>query len=65
MKQARSFLLLLLAAVLFTGCADLTQPPPKTRSETEAELRAGKVPDNVRDPRPEMPPMGPLSMPMR
>jgi hypothetical protein len=63
MKQATP--LLVLAAVVCTGCAALTQSPPKTPRETEAEARAGKVPDSVRDPRPEMPPMGPLAMPMR
>lgn len=53
---------LLLGAVLLAGCE---AGPPKTRQETEAEARAGKVPDNLRDTRPEMPPMGPLGMPMR
>lgn len=32
----------------------------------EAEARTNQmVPDNIRDPRPDMPPVGPLSMPMR
>jgi hypothetical protein len=62
MKTLFTGILMLLAAALFAGCA---AGPPKTPQEIEAEARAGKVPDSIRDPRPEMPGMGPLSMPMR
>lgn len=55
----------LLVAVLLSACAAPTTPPAKTRQQLEAEARAGKVPDNLSDPRPEMPGMGPLGMPMR
>jgi hypothetical protein len=55
----------LLVTVLVSACAATTAPPPKTRQQLEAEARAGKVPDNLSDPRPEMPGMGPLGMPMR
>jgi hypothetical protein len=66
MKPASTATLILLAAALLPGCNVLTdKSPPKTRQEMEAETRAGKVPDTLRDPRPEMPPMGPLGMPMR
>lgn len=59
--------LILLTAALLTGCAVLEdKSPPKSKREMEAEARSGQVvPDTLRDPRPEMPPMGPLSMPMR
>ncbi|MDB6007200.1 MAG: hypothetical protein JWR15_4187 [Prosthecobacter sp.] len=59
--------LLLLAAAFFTGCAVIEdKSPPKTEREMEAEARrTHTVPDNIRDPRPEMPPVGPLGMPMR
>ena len=64
MNHART---LLLAAALLPACSALTEKSaPKSKSEMEAEARSGQVvPDNLRDPRPEMPPMGPLSMPMR
>ncbi len=62
MKTLFTGLSILLVAASFSGC---TTAPPKTTQEIEAEARAGKVPDNLRDPRPEMPGMGPLSMPMR
>ncbi|HRH98456.1 MAG TPA: hypothetical protein PLB55_21120 [Prosthecobacter sp.] len=66
MKQAHPGLILLLAAALLPGCSALSDPsPPKTLRETQAEALSGQVPDNVRDPRPQMPPMGPLAMPMR
>lgn len=66
MNTTHASVLILLIAVLLSACTAPTDPsPPKTRSETEAEARAGVVPDNLRDPRPEMPPMGPLGMPMR
>ncbi|MCF7786166.1 MAG: hypothetical protein K9N47_08585 [Prosthecobacter sp.] len=66
MNPAHS-VILLLTAVLFTGCAVLEdKSPPKTEREMEEEARlTHTVPDNIRDPRPEMPPVGPLSMPMR
>lgn len=59
--------IILLAAALLPGCTVLTdKSPPKTEREMEAEARATHtVPDNIRDPRPEMPPVGPLGMPMR
>ena len=63
MKPLIPGIIALLVAVLLSACAAATAP--KTRQEIEAEARAGKVPDNVRDPRPEMPGMGPLGMPMR
>jgi outer membrane biogenesis lipoprotein LolB len=67
MNTASSAFLILLVAALLPGCSALTdKSPPKTRQEMEAEARAGQVvPDNLKDPRPEMPPMGPLGMPMR
>jgi len=66
MKPASSVLTFLLTAALLSSCNVLTdKSPPKTRQEMEAEALAGKVPDTLRDPRPEMPPMGPLNMPMR
>lgn len=66
MKHAHPGLILLLAAALLPGCSALSDPsPPKTPTETQAEARSGHVPDNLRDPRPEMPGVGPLSMPMR
>lgn len=59
--------LILLASALLTSCAVLEdKSPPKTEREMEEEARrTHTVPDNIRDPRPDMPPMGPLSMPMR
>jgi|GEM_PF-1058912 len=66
MKPACTAIFILLAAALLPSCKVLNdKSPPKTRQEMEAETRAGKVPDTLRDPRPEMPPMGPLGMPMR
>ena len=64
MKSIRIASLLLVAAF---GAACHTPPdgPPKTVQEMNAESRAGKVPDTVRDPRPEMPGTGPIFMPMR
>lgn len=66
MKTA-SALLTLLTAMLLPACSALTEKsPPKTEREMEEEARrTHTVPDNVRDPRPDMPPTGPLSMPMR
>lgn len=66
MKTAPS-LLILLPVLLLPACSALTEKsPPKTEREMEAEARrTHTVPDNVRDPRPDMPPTGPLSMPMR
>ncbi len=55
----------LLVTLLVSACAATSTPPAKTRQQLEAEARAGKVPDNLSDPRPEMPGMGPLGMPMR
>ena len=67
MKPAPTALILLLAAALLPACAVLSdKSPPKTEREMEAEaLTKHTVPDNVRDPRPDMPPVGPLGMPMR
>ncbi|MFO1484900.1 MAG: hypothetical protein U1F71_16175 [Verrucomicrobiaceae bacterium] len=56
---------LFLASVMFAGCTTQNEEPPKTHTETDSELRSGKVPDNLRDPRPDMPPVGPLGIPMR
>jgi hypothetical protein len=66
MKPA-PFLLILNMVVFLSGCGVLTdKSPPKTEREMEEEARrTHTVPDNIRDPRPDMPPMGPLSMPMR
>jgi hypothetical protein len=66
MKTAPTALLLLTAALL-TGCAVIEdKSPPKTEREMEDEARrTHTVPDNIRDPRPDMPPVGPLAMPMR
>lgn len=58
-------LLGLTAVLMVAACSGPSAGPPKTLQENEAEARAGKIPDNVRDPRPAMPPMGPLGMPMR
>lgn len=67
MKSAFTALVPLLAVALLPACSALTEKsPPKTEREMEAEARrTHTVPDNIRDPRPEMPPVGPLSMPMR
>ncbi|MBN8420305.1 MAG: hypothetical protein J0L73_15410 [Verrucomicrobia bacterium] len=67
MKHTTTTTLILLTAALLTGCAVLEdKSPPKTEREMEAEARrTHTVPDTIRDPRPEMPPVGPLSMPMR
>ncbi|MFN0076223.1 MAG: hypothetical protein ACKVY0_07100 [Prosthecobacter sp.] len=65
MKPLNPGIATLLVAVLLSACAAPTTPPPKTRQQLEADARAGKIPDNVSDPRPEMPGMGPLGMPMR
>ena len=66
MKPAHT-VILLLAAALLPGCKVLTdKSPPKTEREMEEEARrTHTVPDNIRDPRPDMPPVGPLGMPMR
>ncbi|MHB1079227.1 MAG: hypothetical protein ACYC67_07475 [Prosthecobacter sp.] len=66
MKHTTTTLILLTAALL-PACSVLTdKSPPKTEREMEEEARrTHTVPDTLRDPRPEMPPMGPLSMPMR
>lgn len=65
MKPLIPGITVLLTAVLLSACAAPTTPAPKTKQQLEAEARAGKVPDNLSDPRPEMPGMGPLGMPMR
>lgn len=66
MNHSPTVLIILLAAALLPACTALTDTsPPKSRQEMEAEARSGKVPDTIRDPRPEMPPVGPLGMPMR
>lgn len=58
--------LLLAFAAFIPACETTADGPPKTPQETTAEARAtGKVPDSVRDPRPEMPPTGPMFQPMR
>ena len=66
MKPAYTVILLLSAALL-PACSALTEKsPPKTEREMEEEAcRTHTVPDNIRDPRPDMPPVGPLGMPMR
>jgi len=65
--KLKSTALILLAAALLPACKVLTdKSPPKTEREMEAEARRiHTVPDNIRDPRPDMPPVGPLGMPMR
>ncbi|MDI1312256.1 hypothetical protein [Prosthecobacter sp.] len=67
MNCSLTALILLLAAAFLPACSALTEKsPPKTEREMEAEARTNQmVPDNIRDPRPDMPPVGPLSMPMR
>lgn len=66
MKHTLTGLLALTMAALSTGC---TMPaaggPPKTVDEKKDEARQGKVPDPLRDPRPDMPGTGPLFQPMR
>jgi len=59
--------IILLAAALLPACSAITEKsPPKTEREMEEEARrTHTVPDNIRDPRPDMPPVGPLGMPMR
>ncbi len=66
MKPAHTVALLLVTALL-PACSVLTdKSPPKTEREMEEEARrTHTVPDNIRDPRPDMPPVGPLGMPMR
>ena len=62
MNSAPSALILLLAATLLPACSVLTdKSPPKTEAEGHAKQT---VPDTLRDPRPEMPPVGPLGKPM-
>lgn len=59
-------LLALAIAALVTACETSTTLPPKTLKETKAEgLSRGEVPDPLRDPRPAMPPTGPMFQPMR
>lgn len=66
MKHTRTGILLLAAtAVFMTACETAPSSPPKTSQEITAEGRRGEIPDNVRDPRPEMPPTGPMFVPMR
>ncbi|OYW75493.1 MAG: hypothetical protein B7Z37_13110 [Verrucomicrobia bacterium 12-59-8] len=67
MNPASTAILIVLAAALLPACSAISdKSPPKTEREMEAESRrTHTVPDNLRDPRPDMPPMGPLSMPMR
>lgn len=57
--------ILILAAAFITACETAPNGPPKTAQEMNAESRSGKVPDTVRDPRPEMPGTGPMFVPMR
>lgn len=67
MKPAHTALILLSVAAFLSACSVIEdKSPPKTEREMEAEARrTHTVPDNIRDPRPDMPPVGPLSMPMR
>lgn len=67
MKHVLPVLILLLVAALLPACSVVKdKSPPKSRQEIEAEYNSGQVvPDTIRDPRPDMPPVGPLSMPMR
>jgi hypothetical protein len=67
MNHALTALILLLLASVLPACSVFSdKSPPKTEREMEAEARTTHtVPDNLRDSRPDMPPMGPLSMPMR
>lgn len=67
MNHALTALIILYTAALLPACSVFKdKSPPKSRQEMEEESRSGQVvPDNLRDPRPDMPPMGPLSMPMR
>lgn len=65
MKQTRIGLLLLAASAFMTACDSVPNGPPKTSQEITEEGREGKIPDNVRDPRPPMPPTGPMFVPMR
>ena len=67
MNPSSPALILLLAAALLPACSAITEKsPPKTEREMEDEARrTHTVPDNIRDPRPDMPPVGPLGMPMR
>ncbi|WP_395751236.1 hypothetical protein [Prosthecobacter sp.] len=67
MNRALTSLIPVLAAASLSSCGALTdKSPPKTAREMEDEARrTHTVPDTLRDPRPDMPPMGPLAMPMR
>lgn len=66
MKPTCTCLLLLAAAAFIPACETAPDGPPKTPKENTAEARdTGKVPDSVRDPRPEMPGTGPMFVPMR
>lgn len=51
--------LLLIAVICMAGCVQTAPAPAK------AGQKNGAVPDSLNDPRPEMPGMGPLGMPMR
>ncbi len=62
MNSAPTALILLLAATLLPACSVLTDKSPPS---TEAKVHAKQtVPDTIHDPRPAMPPVGPLGMPM-
>ncbi len=67
MKHTLPAILALAAAALVTGCETSTSSqPPKTLQETKAEgISRGEVADPLRDPRPAMPPTGPMFQPMR
>lgn len=65
MNTNARFLLALMTVLMVIACSHPSAGPPKTLQENETDFRAGKIPDNVRDSRPAMPPMGPLGMPMR
>lgn len=59
MTAQRTSLLLLAAAILMVGSCVQTPVPPQTGQKHST------VPETLNDPRPEMPGMGPLGMPMR
>lgn len=67
MKHTLTGLMALAVAALFTNCETTsTGGSPKTAQEKTAEVRQGKTsPDPLRDPRPNMPPTGPMFQPMR
>jgi len=60
MTAQRTSLLLLAAAILMVGsCVQPHSVPP------QADQKHSTVPETLNDPRPEMPGVGPLGMPMR